>query len=133
MKSFLPSSARIMCIVSVAAAWLGCQVATAQNVDYAYYNSCETAQYVDSSFTQKIASNTYYYFTACRSHKTADAFNKHSLTTSISADKAMDLPLFKRNTYMIKYPVFLKNKAHIPHIHHCSIFIHQKVTAITLS
>lgn len=64
MKSFLPSSARIVCIVSLIAAWLGCQMATAQNVDYAYYNSCETAQYVDSSFTQKIASNTYYYFTA---------------------------------------------------------------------
>ena len=64
MKSFLPSSARIVCIVSLVAAWLGCQMATAQNVDYAYYNSCENAQYVDSSFTQKIDSNTYYYFTA---------------------------------------------------------------------
>lgn len=64
MKSFLPSSARIMCIVSVAAAWLGCQVATAQNVDYGYYNSCENAQYVDSSFTQQISADTYYYFTA---------------------------------------------------------------------
>lgn len=64
MKSFLPSSARIVCIVSLVAAWLGCQMATAQNVDYAFYNSCENAQYVDSSFTQKIDSNTYYYFTA---------------------------------------------------------------------
>ena len=64
MKSFLPSSARIVCIVSLIATWFGCQMATAQNVDYAYYNSCENAQYVDSSFTQKIDSNTYYYFTA---------------------------------------------------------------------